>query len=110
MKWYNNLYLSAELAPEAKKVIRKIKKESYTPDVYLITIARTPGNLLEIIPSYELLQKGYPKEEILVIGLSYGWLEAAELVREIVDEVYQVTGGLDVKSYLRGKWRDASWK
>ena len=45
-----------------------------------------------------------------MIGLSFGWLEAVELVREIVDEVYQVTGGVDVISYLRGKWRDESWK
>ena len=110
MKWYNNLYLSSEMESESKKVIRKIKRGAFTPDVYLITIAQTPGNLLEIIPSYELLQKGYPKEEIHVIGLSFGWLEAVELVREIVDEVYQVTGGVDVISYLRGKWRDESWK
>ena len=54
----------------------------------------------------ELMQKSYPgKKEMQIIGLAKGYAEALELVRSIIEEVYQNTGDADVKSYLRGRKR-----
>ena len=54
----------------------------------------------------ELMQKSYPgKKEMQIIGLAKGYAEALELVRSIIEEVYQNTGDVDVKSYLRGRKR-----
>ena len=36
MKWYKNLYLGEEIAPKARKIINKIKKNKPTIDVYVI--------------------------------------------------------------------------
>ena len=50
----------------------------------------------------ELMQKSYPgKKQMQIIGLAKGYAEALELVRSIIEEVYQNTGDVDVKSYLQ---------
>lgn len=109
MKWYNNLYLGESIMPKQKKIVNRIKKCQPTPNVYVIAFPSNPENLLDIIPSWELLQKGYPKENIRVIGLAEGKAETVELVRKIVDETYQVTGDVKVKQYLKNKWREEAW-
>ena len=72
-------------------------------DIYVITLASNPQNLLDVIQAQELMQKAYPKKELFIIGLARGYDEALELVKQIVDEVYQRTGGFDVSSYLNEK-------
>ena len=39
-------------------------------------------------------------EEIYVVGLAKGRDEALNLVRDIIDEVYNATGGFDIREYL----------
>ncbi len=98
--------MGEKLAPDAKKIINKIRNKKLTPDVYVISLASNSENLLDIIPSIELLQKGYPKEQVRIIGLAMGKNEAVELVRKIVDETYQATGNVKVEEYLKSKWRE----
>ena len=106
MKWYKDLFLGETVAPDVKKYIKRITNSQLTPNVYVIAFASNPLNLLDIIPSWELIQKGYPNEQIRIIGLANGKKEAIELVRQIVDETYQVTGDVKVKEYLKSKWRE----
>lgn len=106
MKWYKNLFLGEKIAPKARQIVNKIKKRKLTPDVYVIAFASNPLNQLDVIATWELLQPGYPKEQIRVIGLAQGKKEALELVTMIVDEVYQNTGDVKIADYLRSKWRE----
>ena len=106
MKWYKNLYLGEEIAPKARKIINKIKKNKPTIDVYVIALASNPKNQLDIIPSWELLQKGYPTDCVRVIGLAQGKKEALQLVTSLVDEVYQKTGDVKILEYLQNEWRE----
>ena len=106
MKWYKNLYLGEEIAPKARKIINKIKKNKPTIDVYVIALASNPKNQLDIIPSWELLQKGYPIDSVRVIGLAQGKKEALQLVTSLVDEVYQKTGDVKILEYLQNEWRE----
>ena len=55
---------------------------------------------MDIIPAQELMQKGYPKNELSIIGMAKGYDDAIELVRLIVEETYQQTGTADIRSYL----------
>lgn len=106
MKWYKNLYLGETIAPKAHQIVKKIKKQKFTPDVYVIALASNPKNQLDIIPSWELMQSGYPIEEVRIIGLAKGKKEATALVTTIVDEVYQQTGDVKIREYLKSKWRE----
>ena len=68
--------------------------------MFVIAFASNPENLLDIIPSREILQKGYPKYEIEIIGLAQGYEEALQVVLRIIDETYQNTGNTDVRAYM----------
>ena len=106
MKWYKNLYLGEGIAPKARQTINKIKKNKPTIDVYVIAFAANPEDQLDVIPSWELLQKGYPTEHLRIIGLAKGKKEALQLVTKLADEVYQKTGDVRIVEYLKNEWRE----
>lgn len=110
MKWYKNLYLGENVAPEARRIVNKIKKKKLTPDIYLIALASNSKNLLDVIPTWELLQSGYPTDNVRIIGLAQGKQEALELVVSIVDEVYQKTGNVNLQEYLKQMHLDEKWR
>ena len=101
MKWYRKLYVGESLTGKERKIKWRIRHRAGTIDIYVIAFASNPANLLDLIPANELMQKGYPKKELKIIGLARGYGEALELVRRIVDETYQATGDVDVWNYLK---------
>lgn len=101
MEWRSKLYVSESIGKKANRIKWKISHNAGTVSVYVIALASNRQNLLDIIPAWNLMQKAYPKRDLKVIGLAKGYNEALELVRRIVDETYQNTGGVDVRSYLR---------
>lgn len=106
MKWYEDLYVGDSIEGKVNRIKRKINHHAGTVSIYVIAFASNRQNLLDIIPAWELMQKSYPgKKQMQIIGLAKGYAEALELVRSIIEEVYQNTGDVDVKSYLRGRKR-----
>ncbi len=103
MKWYENLYEGESVRHKIEKVKWKIRHNAGQINIYVIAIASNPQNLLDIIPASELMQKGYPKKDIYIIGLAQGMGEAHEVIKEIIDEVYQNTGGFEIAPYLKSK-------
>ncbi|MBQ8279685.1 MAG: hypothetical protein IJZ23_07585 [Roseburia sp.] len=103
MKWYENLYVGESIRHKAGKIKWKIMHNAGQIDIYVITLASNPQNLLDIIPAQELMQRGYPKKELYVVGLAHGMTEAHEIVKQIIDEVYQNTGAFRVLPYLQSK-------
>ena len=98
MEWYDELYVGESIRQKEKKVRWQI-------NIYVITLASNPQNLLDIIPSHELLQKGYPKKGLYVIGLAKGYDEAVDVAVSIIDEVFHETGAFEVAAYLKAKSR-----
>ena len=41
------------------------------------------------------------EEDIFVVGLASGYEDAVYLVEEIIREVYEKTGDVDIRSYIR---------
>ena len=103
MKWYEYLYVGESIRHKANKIKWKIRHNAGQINIYVITIASNPQNLLDIIPAQELMQKAYPKKDMLVIGLAQGMDEAYEIVTQIIDEVYQMTGAFHILPYLQAK-------
>ena len=97
MKWYEDLYVGDSIAGKANRIKWKINHHAGTVSIYVIAFASNRKNLLDIIPAWELMQKSYPgKKQMQIIGLAKGYAEALELVRSIIEEVYQNTGDVDV--------------
>ncbi len=107
MKWYDKLYTGAAIA-DAGRIIRLIRHGRMTPglhEIYVITFATNPKNLLDIIPVWNLMQPSYPREGLRIIGLAKGYDEALELVCSIVQDTYEGTGTVDVRNYLKESQR-----
>ncbi len=106
MIWYDDLYVGESIVHKTKKIKWKICHNAGQIDIYVIALASNKQNLLDIIPARELLQRGYPKSRLRIVGLAGGYEEAVTVAVSIVDEVYQKTGAFAVESYLNKKRRD----
>ena len=103
MKWYDDLYVGESIRHKVNNIKWKIEHNAGQINMYVIALASNPQNLLDIIPAQELMQKGYPKQDIYVIGLACGMKEAQLVVKQIIDEVYRETGGFQILPYLQTK-------
>ena len=92
MKWYRKLYIGENAKKDKYKVFGHIRKNRFCADTFLITLASNTCNILDIYSANMLLQPHFKNknvnEEIYVV------------VRDIIDEVYNATGGFDIREYL----------
>lgn len=105
MVWYEELYAGESIVHKISKIKWKICHNAGQLNIYVIALASNEQNLLDIIPAQELLQRGYPKKHLCVVGLAGGYEEAIEVAASIVDEVYKKTGAFAVRRYLAEKRR-----
>lgn len=103
MKWYEKLYVGESIKGKEKKIKWKINHNAGLFSVYVISLASNPNNLLDIIHTTDLMQKGYPKKDIRIIGIAKGKEEAMELVKRIIQETYDYLGTTNVEKYLKSK-------
>lgn len=103
MKYYDKLYMSKKLVPKRDDILKKLELGKWQLNIYLIVLARKSANQLEFYSSTMLLQEAYDKSNLLVVGIADGYDEAVKLVRQITDEVYQETGGTEIRDYLLNK-------
>jgi hypothetical protein len=83
MYWYDHLYLGKKCLFRANRIKYKIENRMSHASVYLIVLPQSSHSVLEVIPSVQLLQDAYPKEQL-----------------RIIDEVYRARGDFDVASYM----------
>ncbi len=101
MKWYKDLFIGESVTGKIKKIKWKVEHNAGMLCTYVITFPSNSDNLLDMIPTRELLQKGYPQKDLHIIGIAGNYDEAVELVAQIVEETYNNTGGTDVYAYLK---------
>ncbi len=109
MKFLQELYLGERIAPKVDQIVKRIKTEKVVPNLYLLTMSNHPDNMLDLVPQWEALQKGYPKEQMRVIGLADGKKEAIEVLQSIIGESMAMSGTADVRGYLEEKWEGQVW-
>ena len=114
MIWYKEFYAGESIGDKKEKVKWKILHNAGQLDIYVIALSSNPANLLDIISAKELMQKSYPKQDMLVIGVDKGYDNALELAGKIILEVFQKTGSLDVRDYFlrqqKNFRRERKWK
>ena len=105
MKWYEDLFVGESVTGKIKKIKWKIEHNAGMLHTYIITFPSNEENLLDIIPTRELLQKGITAltDFVKLVRVSYD--EALLLACDIVNETYENTGKTDVKSYLKSRRR-----
>ena len=95
LKWQEDYYVG-EGIKDAEKTKKRIDAGKVALGVYLVTLSENPGNLLEIIPSYMLIQKSYYAKCPEIIGMAKGKDEATDLAVDIVKNIYGETGAFQV--------------
>ena len=110
MEWYQELYTGESIQGKTEIIKWKVIHNAGQLQIYVIALASNPKNLFDIIPAWELMQKHYPKQKLMIIGLAWGWNEAVDVVKQIVTEVYENTGGFDIRNYLSSKSTESRGK
>lgn len=100
MKIYKNLYTSEILKNKEKKILSKIKKGKYPLDVFVLTLNMEEGQHLEIYPACMFYQTVIRHDELLLVGIAFGYEDALFLLKDIVEEVYRNTKDVDLRSYI----------
>ena len=91
MRFYKNLYVSESMTKKKEKVIAKLNKKKYPLNTYATLMFRQ-GSVID--------------DDIFVVGIAGGYDDALYLVEEIAKEVYEKTGDLDIRSYIRERERE----
>ena len=73
MIWYKDLYVGESIVHKTKKVKWKIMHNAGQIGIYVITLASNTQNLLDIHTIIRTDAKGYPKKDMVVVGLAKGY-------------------------------------
>lgn len=103
MRWYNHLYVGEKAKKKRFWIIQKIRGHKLQNDIYVITPAANGNNILDIYPSMVLSQPYCKDTDLLIIGIAKGYQEALEVTTQIVDDMYQSTGGFDLQRFITRK-------
>ena len=99
MRFYKNLYVSESMTKKKEKVIAKLNKKKYPLNTYVIALIEEGENQLEFYSTLMFRQGSVIDDGIFAVGLASGYDD------EIAKEVYEETGDLDIRSYIRKQER-----
>lgn len=103
LTWYQDLYVDPQIKKKKKKIIWNINHGAGTIGIYIITLATNEKNLMDILPANILLQKTLRQSCPMIIGLAGSYEAAVEMVRVIIENMYNETQGFNIKEYLKNK-------
>lgn len=100
MKYYKYLYTDQSVSKKKDRIIKKLEEKKIIVGYKLIVVSKGNNTQLEIIDPLLFLQPDYPEFNQLVIGIAKGYDSALEIVETIFRQVYDETGGTDIRSYI----------
>jgi len=105
IEWDKNLRARGNARKKEKKIKKLVEKRKLRSiGYYCLAFPSNKQNILDIYNMGEFLFAHYRKDHtdnVHVIGLADNRDEAAELAKEIIDEVYRKSGSFDVERYYR---------
>lgn len=101
MRWWKHLYMGSHAAGSRRRILRGIREDKLLPDVYVITLPASGNHILDICPVSLLRSEERRGSEALILGVAKGYGESRELVRDMIDDMYRLTGAFDWKAYMK---------
>ncbi len=103
MRWYEPLYYSDNITSKMlKNIVFNITNNIYQDDIFILVLCENEKDNFRIIPTAELLQKHYPKQEMFIIGVAKGKEEAFALIESIIRKIYIADGHLhNIKEHFQ---------
>lgn len=100
MIWYRHLYLGEKAKKKRFWIIQNIRFHRPQLRAYVITPAVNSQNILDIYPAPIFALPYYRKQNLTVLGIGADYWEALEVSGQIIQDVYEKTGGLDLQAFL----------
>lgn len=100
MRWWEHMYMGENAARNRSSILEGLRKGSLLPDTYVITLPESGNHILDIRPVSLLTEKERESKSFLILGIARGYNEAAEVVRSMVDDMYQTTGTFNWPAYM----------
>lgn len=98
MRFHKELYVGSSIQ-NAGSVKWRLKHHAGSLRIFVITLAGG-SDQLEIYHSAVLQQKYYKKHPLYIVGIAGGYDEAVTLLRQMIADVYEKTGGYQLKEYF----------
>lgn len=100
IKFSKKLYYGKMASLDEKRLKKIVKHKNFVPGIFVITLAKEPGNLLDICEMTMLNTFSTVDKSFIVVGIALGKGEALELVEQIVADVYSETHNMDMRAYF----------
>lgn len=109
MLWYKHLYVGERAEKKRFSIIQRLRSGDIPAKAYVIVFPANPSNLLDIWEASQICSQEWEErrkesgQELLILGIAWGYEDALNLAGQMVNEVYQATGGFDLKTYFLGQ-------
>lgn len=98
MRFHRELYVDNSIR-NAERVKWKLKHHAGQLCVFVIALSKGRDQL-EIYHCAFLQQKYYKKYPPCIVGIAGGYDKAVELLQQMIADVYEKTGGYELKEYF----------
>ncbi len=102
LKWHKNCFVGKNVR-DLERIQEKLENRRLVPGIYLLVLSENPRNIMEMFPAVTLLQRTAADLCPEIIGIALGKEEAVSLAEEIIRQVYEETGDVQVKEYLKNR-------
>ncbi len=101
MRWIQNPFVGNSAAGTYAKTKRRIDHRKTHKPVWVLALNENSKGLMELIPSPVLLQKQYPTNSLLLIGMAGSKSEAMEMASQIITMAHTERRDFDVQQYIQ---------
>ena len=102
MKELKEVYFGGRLKDRAADILKDLEKGLYFPQRYLILAPLQETGHIEIVPSLQLIQSGYPAGRFRLAGVAASKEESTELLLSITEDALKA-GFEDPAAFLRSR-------
>lgn len=82
-------------------ILMGIREGKRMPDTYVITLPESGNHIFDIRPVMLLTKQERQGDSLVILGVASGHGEACEVVRDMVDDMYRLTGSFDWNGYMK---------
>ncbi|MBP3338864.1 MAG: hypothetical protein J6L69_05630 [Lachnospiraceae bacterium] len=100
MVWHDRIYFNKDIKNK-RKIIKNIKNNKLQFSAFVITLPVGNDGILELYPSYVLLQPAYKNLDLYIVGIADSRKKALNLMSSIILECYKKTNSFNVSEYIK---------
>lgn len=98
--FHNRLYVADDLLKTKSKVLKELKQGKIQLGVYVIILPLGENDMLEIYPSYVLLQNALKDKKLNVVGIAGDRQTAFSLVEQMTMDCLNQNSNTDIRAFF----------